>query len=71
MFALRSLVQFTLDNLQFYMQVDVLDTLFLELLGRTASHRSLEALQREHKAFLDNVVARCFVNDRYAMHISA
>ncbi|XP_071512023.1 gamma-tubulin complex component 4-like [Diadema antillarum] len=58
---LRSHMAFLIDNLQYYLQVDVLETHFIQLLQKIESTRDFEAVRLAHDQFLVSLMAQCFL----------
>ncbi|XP_017858435.1 PREDICTED: gamma-tubulin complex component 4 homolog [Drosophila arizonae] len=59
--SLRNHLMFFLDNLQYYIQVDVLECQFSMLMNVIASKADFEEIQRAHSVFLANVLSQCFL----------
>ncbi|XP_030561455.1 gamma-tubulin complex component 4 homolog [Drosophila novamexicana] len=57
----RNHLMFFLDNLQYYIQVDVLESQFSILMSVIASKADFEEIQRAHSVFLANVLSQCFL----------
>ncbi|XP_072031509.1 gamma-tubulin complex component 4-like [Amphiura filiformis] len=58
---LRSHMAFLIDNLQYYMQVDVLETQFSQLVDKVRSTRDFEAVRFAHDQFITSLMAQCFL----------
>ncbi|KAH8402528.1 hypothetical protein KR222_002404, partial [Zaprionus bogoriensis] len=57
----RNHLTFFLDNLQYYIQVDVLESQFCILMNVIKSKVDFEEIQRAHTVFLANVLSQCFL----------
>eukprot|EP00762_Andalucia_godoyi_P000257 ANDGO_03221.mRNA.1 Gamma-tubulin complex component 4 len=61
LFKLRHSMSFLIDNLQFYIHVDVLEVQIANLMEIfRAQSRDFEALQRAHASFLTDICEQCF-----------
>uniref|UniRef100_A0A673JWL7 Gamma-tubulin complex component n=1 Tax=Sinocyclocheilus rhinocerous TaxID=307959 RepID=A0A673JWL7_9TELE len=58
---LRNHMAFLVDNLQYYLQVDVLESQFLQLLQQINSTRDFESIRLAHDHFLSNLLAQSFI----------
>ncbi|XP_031704375.1 gamma-tubulin complex component 4 [Anarrhichthys ocellatus] len=58
---LRNHMAFLIDNLQYYLQVDVLESQFSQLLQQINSTRDFESIQLAHDHFLSNLLAQSFI----------
>ncbi|XP_022106638.1 gamma-tubulin complex component 4-like [Acanthaster planci] len=58
---LRSHMAFLVDNLQYYLQVDVLETQFTQLIDKISSTRDFEAVRLAHDQFLTSLLGQCFL----------
>ncbi|XP_072480966.1 gamma-tubulin complex component 4-like isoform X4 [Notamacropus eugenii] len=58
---LRNHMAFLVDNLQYYLQVDVLESQFSQLLHQINSTRDFESIQLAHDHFLSNLLAQSFI----------
>ncbi|XP_067104999.1 gamma-tubulin complex component 4 [Osmerus mordax] len=58
---LRNHMAFLVDNLQYYMQVDVLESQFSQLLQQINSTRDFESIRLAHDHFLSNLLAQSFI----------
>lgn len=58
---LRNKLMFFVDNLQYYLQVDVLDAQFSQLLTIVQTSRDFEHIKRAHTIFQANVLSLCFL----------
>ncbi|XP_017042839.1 gamma-tubulin complex component 4 homolog isoform X2 [Drosophila ficusphila] len=58
---LRNHLMFFLNNMQYYIQVDVLESQFGILLNVIKSKADFEEIQRAHTIFLANVLSQCFL----------
>ncbi|EDV98987.1 gamma-tubulin complex component 4 homolog [Drosophila grimshawi] len=57
----RNHLMFFLNNLQYYIQVDVLECQFSILMNVIKSKADFEEIQRAHSVFLANVLSQCFL----------
>ncbi|KAH8306684.1 hypothetical protein KR044_006527, partial [Drosophila immigrans] len=57
----RNHLTFFLDNLQYYIQVDVLESQFSILINVIQNKADFEEIQRAHSVFLANVLSQCFL----------
>ena len=60
---LRNKLMFVTDNLQYYLQVDVLESQFSIMMEKIAETRDFEQIQRAHSCFQANVLGLCFLLD--------
>ncbi|XP_032273161.1 gamma-tubulin complex component 4 isoform X3 [Halichoerus grypus] len=58
---LRNHMAFLVDNLQYYLQVDVLESQFSQLLHQINSTRDFESIRLAHDHFLSNLLAQSFI----------
>ncbi|KAG8001165.1 Gamma-tubulin complex component 4 [Nibea albiflora] len=58
---LRNHMAFLIDNLQYYLQVDVLESQFSQLLQQINSTRDFESIRLAHDHFLSNLLAQSFI----------
>ncbi|XP_048376583.1 gamma-tubulin complex component 4 isoform X2 [Stegostoma tigrinum] len=58
---LRNHMAFLVDNLQYYLQVDVLESQFSQLLQEINSIRDFESVRLAHDRFLSNLLAQSFI----------
>ncbi|XP_078388453.1 gamma-tubulin complex component 4 isoform X2 [Cetorhinus maximus] len=58
---LRNHMAFLVDNLQYYLQVDVLESQFSQLLQEINSIRDFESIRLAHDHFLSNLLAQSFI----------
>uniref|UniRef100_A0A452ERL5 Gamma-tubulin complex component n=1 Tax=Capra hircus TaxID=9925 RepID=A0A452ERL5_CAPHI len=58
---LRNRMAFLVDNLQYYLQVDVLESQFSQLLHQINSTRDFESIRLAHDHFLSNLLAQSFI----------
>lgn len=65
---LRSHMAFLIDNLQYFLQVDVLETHFIQLLQKIESTRDFEAVRLAHDQFLVSLMAQCFLLTKPVHH---
>ncbi|XP_065059510.1 gamma-tubulin complex component 4-like [Rhopilema esculentum] len=59
--SLRRKMAFLIDNLQYYLQVDVLEAQFSELVHAIKETRDFESIQTAHDRFLTKLMAQCFI----------
>uniref|UniRef100_A0A6P4FZF2 Gamma-tubulin complex component n=1 Tax=Drosophila rhopaloa TaxID=1041015 RepID=A0A6P4FZF2_DRORH len=59
--SLRNHLMFFLNNMQYYIQVDVLESQFGILMNVIKSKTDFEEIQRAHTVFLANVLSQCFL----------
>lgn len=62
--GLRSRMQFLIDNLQFYLQVDVLEVQHQALLQRIEESKDFQEVRKAHSDYLDHLTNHCFLRDR-------
>lgn len=60
---LRNNLIFAVDNLQYYLQVDVLESQYTIMENSMKNTRNFEDVQRAHSIFLANVMSQTFVLD--------
>ncbi|PIK55491.1 putative gamma-tubulin complex component 4-like [Apostichopus japonicus] len=65
---LRSHMAFLIDSIQYYLQVDVLDTQFSLLLSKIQSTRDFEAVRVAHDQFLTSLLVQCFLLTKPVHH---
>ncbi|KAK7879108.1 hypothetical protein WMY93_034110 [Mugilogobius chulae] len=58
---LRNHMAFLIDNLQYYLQVDVLEAQFSQLLAQINSTRDFESIRLAHDHFISNLLAQSFI----------
>ncbi|MBN3316885.1 GCP4 protein, partial [Atractosteus spatula] len=58
---LRNHMAFLVDNLQYYLQVDVLESQFSQLLQQINATRDFESIRLAHDHFLSNLLAQSFI----------
>lgn len=61
MLQFRNQLQFLVDNLQYYLQVDVLESQFSILMDTVQKSKDFEHIQRAHTVFQANVMSLCFL----------
>ncbi len=61
---LRTHMMFVVDNLQYYLMADVLESQFCQLLERLKTSTNFEELRLAHDIFLNGVIANTFVNNK-------
>ncbi|XP_053693934.1 gamma-tubulin complex component 4 homolog [Sabethes cyaneus] len=57
----RNKLMFLIDNLQYYLQVDVLESQFSILMAAIGETKDFERIQRAHTVFQANVLGLCFL----------
>jgi gamma-tubulin complex component 4 len=57
----RNHMSFLIDNLQFYLQADVLETQFMELENRIKLSKDFEQIRLAHDTFLTKIQSQSFV----------
>lgn len=68
LWQLRSHMTFLIDNLQYYLQVDVLESQFAALLEKVKTVKDFEAIQQSHDQFLTSVTSQCFLQLQPVFH---
>jgi hypothetical protein len=63
-FGLRARMQFLINNLQYYLQVDVLEVQHAILLDTLSKARDFDALRRAHDAYLTALTHDCFLTHK-------
>lgn len=58
---LRNKMLFLIDNLQYYLQVDVIESQFCTLIGAVQNSKDFEFIQRAHNIFQANVMCLSFL----------
>lgn len=58
---LRNKLLFLIDNLQYYLQVDVLESQFSILINAVQNSKDFEYIQRAHCIFQANIMSLCFL----------
>ena len=61
---LRTHMAFVVDNLQYYLMADVLESHFSQLLERLDQSTNFEELRHSHDIFLASIVSNTFVNNK-------
>ncbi|XP_037052215.1 gamma-tubulin complex component 4 homolog [Bradysia coprophila] len=61
MLQFRNQLMFLVDNLQYYLQVDVLESQFSILMDTVQKSKDFEHIQRAHTIFQANVMSLCFL----------
>ncbi|XP_022225572.2 gamma-tubulin complex component 4 homolog isoform X2 [Drosophila obscura] len=61
MMNLLNQLMFFLNNMQYYIQVDVLESQFSILINAIRNKVDFEEIQRKHTVFLANVLSQCFL----------
>jgi hypothetical protein len=57
----RNHMSFLIDNLQFYLQADVLETQFVELEEKIKQSKDFEQIRMAHDTFLTKIQAQSFI----------
>ncbi|XP_078678204.1 gamma-tubulin complex component 4-like [Branchiostoma floridae x Branchiostoma belcheri] len=65
---LRTHMAFLLDNLQYYLQVDVLETQFSQLVEKIQATRDFENIRLAHDQFLSSLLAQSFILMKPVFH---
>lgn len=58
---LRNKLLFLIDNLQYYLQVDVLESQYSILIAAVQNSKDFEYIQRAHSVFQANIMSLCFL----------
>lgn len=58
---LRNNLMFVINNLQYYLQVDVLESQYTIMENTMKNTRDFEEIQRAHSIFLANVISQTFL----------
>ncbi|KAG8173532.1 hypothetical protein JTE90_015824 [Oedothorax gibbosus] len=58
---LRSHMSFLVDNIQYYILVDVLESCFSNLMDKMETVKDFEEIQQYHDRFLTSVTSQCFL----------
>ncbi|GFS42496.1 gamma-tubulin complex component 4 [Trichonephila inaurata madagascariensis] len=58
---LRSHMSFLIDNFQYYILVDVLESCFSNLIDKLETVKDFEEIQQSHDRFLSSVISQCFL----------
>lgn len=61
MLQFRNQLMFLVDNLQYYLQVDVLESQFSILMDTVQKSKDFEHIQRAHTIFQANIMSLCFL----------
>lgn len=61
MIQLRNNLVFIIDNLQYYLQVDVLESQYTIMETNMKNTRNFEDIQKAHSVFLANVMSQTFL----------
>ena len=64
MWLKRHHMSFLIDNLQYYLQADVLETQFAELLSAVRASKDFEQIRLTHDAFLARIQSQSFLLNR-------
>ncbi|XP_058447167.1 gamma-tubulin complex component 4 homolog [Malaya genurostris] len=67
----RNKLMFLIDNLQYYLQVDVLESQFSILMTAIGETKDFEKIQRSHTFFQANVLSLCFLLSNPSTDVSA
>jgi hypothetical protein len=63
--TLRRHMSFVVDNLHYYLQVDVVDAAFGRMRAELEAASDFEQAVAAHAAYLSTISAQCFVHQRY------
>lgn len=61
LWKLRSHMSFLVDNFQYYVLVDVLESCFNNLLEKMENVKDFEEIQQYHDRFLSSIISQCFL----------
>lgn len=61
MWHLRNRLMFLVDNLQYYLQVDVLESQYTLLLSAVQATKDFEQIQKAHTLFQANILSQTFL----------
>lgn len=61
---IRNNMSFLVDNLQFYLQADVLETQFEEMISKIKATKDFEQIRHTHDMFLIRVQEQCFMFEK-------
>ena len=64
----RNKLMFIIDNLQYYLQVDVLESQFSIMMEKISETRDFEQIQRAHGCFQANILGLCFLLESVSLH---
>ena len=59
---LRNRMAYLVTNLQFYIQVDVIETRYAELVRRVSAARDFESVVRAHESYVAALIGECFLD---------
>lgn len=62
---LRSHMAFLVDNLQYYLQVDVIESQYSILMNKIENTRDFEVLRLAHDHFLSSLLSQCFIHMKH------
>jgi len=62
--ALRARMQYLVDTLCYYIQVDVLDVQFASLIKNVNESQDFETVRQAHQTYLSALTTHCFLRDR-------
>lgn len=62
--ALRARMQYFVDTLCYYVQVDVVEVQFLELTKNINESQDFETVRKAHEQYLASLITHCFLRDR-------
>lgn len=68
-FQLRHKLMFLIDNLQYYLQADVLESEFSVLMDAICRSRDFEHFQRAHTIFQANILSLCFLLNTVSLNV--
>ena len=64
LWRLRSGMAYLLDSLQYHLQVDVIDSLFVELRAKVEKARDFESVYTAHRHFVRSLIDKSFLHNR-------
>ena len=64
MWRLRASMAYLLESLQYHLQVDVIDTLFVQLCAEVEKARDFEAVYSAHREFVSGLIERSFLHNK-------
>jgi gamma-tubulin complex component 4 len=72
LFEFRNNLMFFIDNLQYYLQVEVVESQYSIMMKKIEERNDFEQIQKAHNCFLANVLSLCFMleNTEHSMILS-
>mmetsp|Transcript_7200 Transcript_7200/g.12860 ORF Transcript_7200/g.12860 Transcript_7200/m.12860 type:complete len:840 (+) Transcript_7200:124-2643(+) len=64
LWRLRSSMAFLVNNLQFHLQVDVIDSLEKQLMDKLACAKNFDVVEEAHARFMENLITRSFLHNK-------